>query len=135
MEIPPRLLFCIILASAIAGSWLQRSITSTDKLKETVQEKTETNNDVVTTIKESANGERETIIVDHTKSTEDKRLDLAITHNEPSKDWIIIGGAGLSNRQRQVYMLGIERRVLGPAYIGAWVTTTKEYGLSLAFQF
>lgn len=76
------------------------------------------------------------------KSTEATRTDTkskestTITNVKPQ--WKVSGGAGVKYNEislQPVYTVGVERRILGPIFVGAYGRTDKEVGLSVSVEF
>lgn len=105
-----------------------------DVIKEVVRTDIRT----ITKIIEKPDGTKETII-DHTdKSVENK--DQKHTETKYAKaDWNISASAGqdITNIQKLelVYGVHVQRRILGPFYLGGMADTSKRVGLSIGMEF
>lgn len=131
MQIPNKVLLLIIIVSIGAGIALEKQLIAVNKETDT----STVNNDVVTVIKEKKNkdgtSETDTTITDHSK-TEDKKIQVIAS--EPP-NWFVQGGVGLDTGLTQIYTLSINRRILGPIFVGVWGSTQKSAGVSVALQF
>jgi hypothetical protein len=136
MQIPPKLLVTIVLASILLGGYIERRVSRNSTNIVSNKDDSTTQNKIVTTIKETKNkdgsSETDTTIVDNSRIVhdDDSTITTAVKH-----DWILQGGVGLNTGLEQLYMVGVQRRILGDIYLGAWGTTTKEAGLSISIQF
>ncbi len=92
---------------------------------------------VVTVIKEHPDGSKETTIVKESEknSKKDSRY-LEIT-TPTDKNWIVSLSAGplVDLSLNPTYTLSVQRRIIWGAYMGAYVRTDKEVGISLAVTF
>lgn len=72
------------------------------------------------TVVERPDGTHETVtIIDHTTKTENKNT---ISAPIPPQ-WLVTGGAGLSN-SGTAYSIGVQKRLLGPAFVGLQAITS-----------
>jgi len=81
--------------------------------------------------------------VETEKRTEDKSTET-VNKDTKSKEasvvvnlkpqWKAQGLVGLS-KDGEVYGAGIERRIIGPVFMGAWGNTAKQVGISLSVEF
>ncbi len=123
----------LIVGTAALTRYLWPSIQTQIK----IEEKEVVRNDVRTIIKERTKSdgtkETETEIIDRTIKEKDKHY-TAITTKK--KDWFIAGGASINpNDVRPVYNLQVNRRIIGPFYLGASVNTRKDVGLQIGAEF
>ena len=101
-----------------------------------IQEKEVVRNDIRTIVKEviRPDGSKETTteIVDKTKKIYDNKINYA----ESKLDWLISANIAKKNfKNSDIYGLQIQRRILGPIFIGLTGNTNKEYGISVGFEF
>jgi hypothetical protein len=131
----------LILISFAAGLGVGKYLSPEKIKKETITvEKEVIKRDVVTIIKEikKPDGTIETTstVVDKSEiSTELKRSELIIVVKE-KHNWLaraIIEARELDLRPQ--YGAGIERRILGPFFVGAYYTTQKTFGATISFEF
>lgn len=102
-----------------------------------VQEKEVIKKDIKTIIKEIVrpDGTKETVteVVDHSK--ESKESKTSITTFKP-KDWVIAATAETKDlRQQFAYGIHIQRRILGPVFVGITANTEKQFGASVGLEF
>lgn len=125
----------IVIASAIVGALLERAYTAREKLAYEATEKEKTRNDIVTIIDEKTDKEggtsRRTVIVDKSRTDTKKKESLEIVKTEPPKDWLLYGGI----TQSQVYSIGVQRRILGPIFLGVSADTKSQFGASVGILF
>lgn len=135
INLPFRALLCIILASAIAGGLIEHLMRKTDSTEQSTQIENKSQNDVVTVVKETiakdGTSQRETITTDRSTRSEAARSELKVLHSEPSPNWFLYGGLST----RQVYLMGLQRRILGNIYLGVYADTDRSVGASVGFQF
>ncbi len=131
MELAPKAMATIALASALIGGYVEHSIQKQSKSTEVITR----DNNIVTVIKEKKNPdgttETDTTITDHTKES-DKSTIITAT---PPPNWFINFGTGLTRDIAPVYTLSLSRRVLGPIHIGVWGSTQQSVGVSLGLSF
>lgn len=77
--------------------------------------------------------ESTTTIIDHTQRIETaKKTDVTIT----KKDWLVAASYSTSiHTLEPIYGVQVNRRILGPAYIGALLNNKGEVGLSIGLEF
>lgn len=102
-----------------------------------IEEKEVIKKDVRTIIRERTNPdgstEKETEIIDKSKEKITKEYE-SITVKK--KDWFIAGGASINiNDVKPVYNVQVNRRIIGPFYLGASVNTRKDVGVQIGFEF
>lgn len=102
-----------------------------------IEEKEVIKKDVRTIIRERTNPdgstEKETEIIDKSKEKITKEFQ-SITVKK--KDWFVAGGATINiDDVKPVYNLQVNRRILGPFYLGASVNTRKDIGVQVGFEF
>lgn len=87
------------------------------------------------------NGHSETVTVTdnntntHSNSESDSTSSTVTTYNKPQ--WKAQGLVGLNihDLSSPVYGVGVERRILGPIFVGAYGKTNSEAGLSVSLEF
>ncbi len=129
------LILCIITAAAsvaVTRFYFPQIQTKTvETTKEVIH------NDVKTIIKTvtEPNGTTTstTTIEDHTQKIDtSKKLDITTTR----KDWLVSGSYSTDlHKLEPIYGLQVNRRILGPAYVGALLNTKGEVGLSIGLEF
>lgn len=78
--------------------------------------------------------EKETITEDKTK-TEKETLESSLTINK-KPDWKVSGLSGLDlSSKSQFYGVQVDRRIIGPVFVGVTATTNKTIGLSVGMEF
>ncbi len=131
MNIPNKALVLIVIVSIASGVALEHQLIAIKKETDT----SKISNDITTVIKEKKNKdgsiEKDTVIVDKSKK-EDKTVivDAILPPN-----WFIGVGVGLDDGISKVYTATINRRILGPIFLGVWASSQKSAGVSLAVQF
>lgn len=96
--------------------------------------------DTVTVTKEIKNldgtVETDTVVTDKdissTKSTQDATSEKIVENQKPQ--WKAQGLAGLTFQGQQIYGGDLERRIIGPVFLGAW-GTNQGAGVSLSLEF
>ncbi len=92
----------------------------------------------ITKIVEKPDGTKETTIDETDKST-DKKTEKHTETTYQNKDWQVAGTAETDYTQLQEvkldYGVHIQRRILGPFYLGALINTNKQVGVSLGLEF
>jgi len=131
MELPIKTVVLVGVVGMLCGAYIEKQFDGSAKLSD----ETTINKDIITIIKKKKNKdgstETDTKIVDKSKEKE-KVVQVA-----PAKapDWFISAGIGLSKDMSKVYVGSVNRRILGPVYIGVWGTTQQSAGASIALQF
>lgn len=100
-------------------------------------EKEVVKNNIVTITKtiKGTDGTEETTTTTTDKSTSNSTASKSVTITA-SKDWMISASAGTKFEGLQpIYGLQVQRRILGPIYVGAMASTDKMIGLSVGFEF
>lgn len=135
MEISTKALATIVVGAAILGGFAERAVTNRETAKQSSKETESTDNNITTIIKEHDNvdgsKDKSTTIVDKSKSKEQKQTESLVTTVVASNNWMLWGGVNV----QQTYYAGLNRRILGPVYLGVWGSTAKDVGLSIAVQF
>lgn len=131
MELPNKAIVTIVLASAILGGYIERQFAGKTTIHDTITK----DNDIVTIIKEKQNkdgtSEKDTTIVD--KSKEKEKIVEIIAPKPP--EWLVQGQVGLIQGLTTVYTLNINKRLLGPIFVGAWGSTQQSVGVSVGILF
>lgn len=130
-----KILFLIVLISAIGGGLAERAITDRWRQEETTKEEEKTKNNIITIIKEKKNKdgseEKETTIVDKSKSERRQEQHSELSINVAPKDWFVYGGLNTQG----IYMVGLQRRILGPIHVGGYADTSRTVGVSVGISF
>lgn len=125
-------LLIIVLIAAGLGAILEHQLYKHPQFSQSKDEQSKQENNVVTIIKErkAADGSStvETKIVDKTKKSETSSEMLVISM---LPNWMVYGTVNL-NRS---YGLGMQRRILGNLFIGAYGDTEQRFGASLGYLF
>ncbi len=131
MELNSKVLSLIVVASLAAGVILEKQLVAVKKETDT----SKISNDITTVIKEKQNKdgsiEKDTTIVD--KSKRDEKLISVAPILSPN--WIVRGGYGLAKDLNAVYTVSVDRRILGPIFLGGWASSQQSAGVSLAIEF
>lgn len=130
------IILMVIVAAVSAGItryyFPQVEFKNTEVVKEVVR------NDIRTIVKEVVrpDGTKETVTETTDKSTK-KETSTSETIIAAKKQWMFSVGANtnLSNRDIMVYDLHVQRRIMGPFFLGAKATTDKSVGVSIGMEF
>lgn len=129
--------FIAMLVSAVIGAALTKYYYPNIESKTVEIEKEVIKNNIVTIVKTitKPDGTTETISETTDKSTkkETSRKEAIVVAR---KDWMI--GASASTKfsnLEPIYGAQVQRRILGPFYLGATASTDKTVGVSLGFEF
>ncbi len=139
MEVPVRYIVYTAVIACIGGSLIQKRwdskelLTIKDKL--TVAEK----NHTVTIIKKVTRPDG-TIEEDTTKTEDQIKKEIETHIAESSKPvynptWMISAASTVNPGNDQIYLLTVQRQVLGPVFIGGYANTRRELGVSLGVLF
>jgi hypothetical protein len=107
-------------------------------IKTKIEEKEVVKTDIRTVIKEITKPdgtiEKTTEIVDKSKETSKKEFEQTVSEKP---NWLVLAGAhaSLKSLSEPVYSLQVNRRILGPMFVGASVRTDKELGLHIGLEF
>lgn len=112
------------------------------KKEEVIKEVEVVKKDVVVVEKITTNKDGTTVVE---RRTEDKSTERSSTDTRTKEStlvinvkpqWRVQGMVGYRGQlDRPMYGAGIERRILGPVFVGAWGNTEKQFGLSAGFEF
>lgn len=98
-------------------------------------DKEKVNNDVTTVVKEHVNKDgtvdKQTTIVDKSKSQTNKTIEAVLK----KPDWFVTVTYGINHDLDSVYGLLVNRRILGNVFVGGYLTTKKDLGLSVGYEF
>jgi hypothetical protein len=123
----------IVVATVVATKYYFPSIEEKIRIEEKEVIKRDVVTRIVEIIKPDGSKETQTEIIDRTKEKITKEFESLKIQK---KDWFIAGGASLNiNDVTPVYNFQVNRRVLGPFYIGASVNTRKDIGVLIGFEF
>lgn len=107
------------------------------EIKQVTKEVEVIKKDVHTVIKEierpDGTKERVTIIEDKSSESSKKTSQTEISNVKPQ--WKAQGLVGISARDPMFYGADVERRILGPVFVGLWANTNKEIGASFSIEF
>lgn len=128
-------IFCLGLGYG-AGRYLQPAKVET-KIKEVEVIKHDIK--TVTHTVTKPDGSTDTTIVQVDKSTEDKSKESQTTISNAKPNWLISATAGKSEGRdlltNPTYGLVVQKRFMGPIYLGAYGNNNKEFGLALGMEF
>lgn len=126
------LLVITAVISAAATKFYFPNVTT--KIVETQKEVTKTDvQTVIKTVTKDGVIESTTTITDHSQKVEtSKKVDITAA----TKDWLVSASYSTSiHTLEPIYGLQVNRRILGPAYIGALLNNKGQVGLSLGLEF
>lgn len=105
------------------------------KTIETTKEVVHTDIRTVTRTITSPNGQTDTTTVTEDHSTKkDSSNKTSVAYKQPN--WMVSGSIQSNYRlDPPAYGVQVQRRILGPFYLGALLTTKHDVGLSLGFEF
>lgn len=131
MNIPNKALVLVVIASIGVGVALEEKLLGIAKETDT----SKVSNDITTVIKEKKNKdgsiEKDTTIVDKSRQEQSK---IVIVPMAPP-NWLVGGELGLTKDITNVYTLYVNRRILGPVFVGIWASSQQSAGVSLALLF
>lgn len=142
MQVSLRTLAITSLIIAGASVYVTRTFWQKEIVRVEVKEKETVKKDIVTTIKEvkrvDGSIERSETIVD--RSTENRRTNTNYEKiTTPQKNWNVSVYADKSIENfalsAEFYGVHIQRRILGPFFLGVKADTNKTIGLSIAMEF
>lgn len=87
--------------------------------------------DTVTRIVERPDGTKETVIKEKDRTETDK--EKKTEKSKPEDQWIFTALVEASSIDNAIF--NAQRRILGPAYVGVWVSTKGAFGLSVGLRF
>lgn len=130
------LILLVVVAAVSAGVtryyFPQVEVKNTEVVKEVVR------NDIKTVVREVVrqDGSKEIITEIVDKSTK-KETSTSETIIASKNQWMVAVGANLklSNKDLIVYDLQVQRRILGPFFLGARGTTDQSVGVSIGMEF
>ena len=129
------------LALLAAGFLGGRYLTPPKEItKVEVQEKEVIKKDIVTVTKEVTrpDGSKEVVTTTTDTSVEKKDKQLESIISKPvEKQWFITAGASkdLSAFEKTIYQASVNRRILGPLYLGIQANTNQEIGINVGMEF
>jgi hypothetical protein len=142
MNIQVKYLVILILVSAVVGGAITaKFVSGREVVKTETIDHVVTQDHIVTVVKEvdRPDGTKE---ITTTKDDNSVKKDTSISQSEDKKavvqpNWMVSGGVGLNfdGTMDRVYQLNVQRRILGPVFVGAYGTTKSEVGLSIGFEF
>lgn len=95
----------------------------------------------VTVTKELPTGEKDTTTtttnntVVNDKTTTDTKSSTVTTYAKPQWKVSAMAGLGSNNLALPIYGAEVQKRLLGPIFVGAWGNSNKEGGISLGLEF
>lgn len=102
-----------------------------------IEEKEVIKKDIRTIIRERTNPdgstEKETEIIDRSKEKREKELEQ-ITNKR--KDWFVAAGTSINfSDAKPVYNVQVNRRIIGPIYLGGTAHTNGQVGVQIGLEF
>jgi hypothetical protein len=142
MNIQVKYVVIIIIVSAIAGGIVtKRYIKPQEVIKTQVVDHDVIKDRIITIVKEIDNPdgtkEKTTTTTDDRTSVDDKNTTTTDIKAPIPKQWLVSAGVGLDAKDNfnKIYQLNVNRRILGPIYVGIWGNTNQSAGLSVGFEF
>jgi hypothetical protein len=128
----------LVLITAVLSAVITKYYFPKLQMQTVEVEKEVIKNNIVTVTKivkdKDGNETSETTTVDRstTKNTDSKVVSIAA-----SKDWMISASAQTDFKEglKPVYGVQVQRRILGPFYVGGTVNTDRAVGVSVGFEF
>ncbi len=108
------------------------------KSVQTEKETATTKKDIITIVKEVTrpDGTKEVVTTTTDKSTEKKNSSSSLVIQTAKPNWLVGATAAASlDRPVPVYGILLQRRILGPAFLGLGLNTNKEATLNVAIEF
>jgi hypothetical protein len=146
MTIQLKYLAAIVIVAMAAGAALTRQFAPREVIKTQLVDHDVIKDHVVTVTKEIVNkdGSKEidTTVVDDKKENDVKKETVVDSKPIPQlkPQWFVTAGAGLDvtslgNMANPVYSGSVNRRILGPIYLGVWGNTRSQVGVQLGLEF
>lgn len=130
-----RSVLIVIVISMVVGGIIAKKYMPT--IKEVQTEKVVTQTKVITVVKETKHPdgttETETTTTDNSTKTEDRNDTKIIQQLMPQ--WHAGAGYGINEARLPTYSAHIERRLLGPVWLGLRASTAKEYSVTASLEF
>lgn len=139
MEVSGKLIVVLVAAGSIGGALLQKQWDGKDvqKIQDllTASEKNHTITVIKKVTKPDGTVEEDTTRTEDQvkKETEKKMAEVSTPAYSPT--WLISAGAAVGLDMVPYYSLNVNRQILGPVWLGAYVTTHKEFGASVGILF
>jgi hypothetical protein len=133
-----KIIFVALLASFVLGVGVAYKLLPPKvETKTEVQEREVTKNHIVTVVKEVTRPDGTKEKTSTTTDTSVEHKDRQITIEKAAvKDWFVTAGvAKESLTGPEIYQLSVNRRILGPIYLGASATTEKQIGINVGLEF
>lgn len=130
-------IFIAVVVSFVIGAAVARYYYPRIEMKQVEVTKEVVRNDIrtVTRMVERPDGSKETVVEVVDKSTK-KETSTKETTVASKKDWVISVSTDYNYRDyQQSYELQVQRRILGPFYIGAKASTNQSVGAMVGFEF
>lgn len=125
------------MSALIGGAIAYKLLPAKIEVKTEIKEHEVTQNHIVTVTHEvtKPDGTKEIITTTTDNSVEHKDKQIEIQKSSP-KDWFLTAGvARESLTSDNIYQISVNRRILGPLYIGGSFNTEKQLGLNLGMEF
>lgn len=131
----------VVISMIIGGAITAKFVSSREVVKTQTIDRVVVQDHVVTVVKEidRPDGTKEiTTTADQVTNKTDNSIKSAEDLKPPElKNWMVSGGIGLDfdGTVDKVYDVNINRRILGPIFVGAWANTKSQAGLNVGFEF
>lgn len=136
----------VLLAAGLGYAFGRYAQPAKVEIKKEVQikEVEVTRKNVVTVTREEKRPDGTVIIDTRTVDTSTEAVNRTSKEKESTvvtslkPQWRVGGGVGMKYNEvklEPVYTLGVERRILGPVFVGAYGRTDKEVGLTVSVEF
>lgn len=146
MNIQLKYLGLIVLVALAVGAYATRQFAPREVIKTQLVDHDVVKDHVVTVTKEitKADGTKEvdTVVTDDRKESDTKKETVTDSKPIPQQkaQWFVTAGAGLdfsqvSNLANPIYQASVNRRILGPIYLGAYGNTKSQVGLQVGLEF
>jgi hypothetical protein len=146
MNIQLKYLAAIVLVAMACGAALSHQFMPREVTKTQLVDHDVIKDHVVTVTKEivrkDGSKEIDTTVVDDKKENEVKKETISDVKPipMPQPQWFVTAGAGLDatslgNLANPVYNASVNRRIIGPVYVGVWGNTRSQVGVQLGLEF
>jgi hypothetical protein len=146
MNIQLKYLALIILVALAVGAALTRAYAPREVVKTVAVDHDVVKDHIVTVTKEivqkDGTKEFDTVVTDDRKEDDTKKTTITDTKTLPSlaPKWFVTAGMGLdasslSSLTTPVYQIGVNRRILGPIFIGVNANTRSQVGVNVGLEF
>lgn len=139
MEISLKSLTLVVIGAAVVSAAVTKYYFPRTETKIEIQEKETVKNNIVTQtheiVKPDGSKEIDTTIVDTSTEKKSSKQNVTIIEDK-TKNWSVSLGEDYNfTDKEEIYAFAVNRRILGPFFIGARANTKRELGLQLVFEF